>query len=155
MDEYVRRLYELSEHANFPDKEETIRDRLVLGLLNTEVSEKLQLQIEPPLTLELAIRIAKNKEVVSKQIQEQRHVDAVKTPRSKQTHGSRGPGGGGGPGRSGHATPPKQDEKGQCKFCGLSHARRQCPAYGKVCYNCQTKNHFAVVECVSEALKNL
>ena len=43
VDEYVRRLYELSEHANFPDKEDTIRDRLVLGLLNTEVSEKLQL----------------------------------------------------------------------------------------------------------------
>ena len=144
VDEYVRRLYELSEHANFPDRDDSIRDRLVLGLQNTEVSEKLQLQIEPPLTLELAIRIAKNKEVVSKQIQEQRHVDAVKTPRSKQTHSSRGPGRGGGPGRSGHAT-PKQDEKGQCKFCGLSHARRQCPAYGQLCYNCQTKNHFAAV----------
>ena len=29
---YVRKLYELSEHANFPNKEESIRGRLVLGV---------------------------------------------------------------------------------------------------------------------------
>jgi len=41
---YARKLYELSEHANFPNREECIRDRLVLGVRNREPSEKLQLQ---------------------------------------------------------------------------------------------------------------
>ena len=29
-----------------------------------------------------------------------------------------------------------------CKFCGKSHDRGKCPAYGKVCNNCGRKNHF-------------
>ena len=37
VEEYIRHLYELSEHANFADRECTIRDRLVLGLLNQEL----------------------------------------------------------------------------------------------------------------------
>ena len=34
VEEYIRHLYELSEHADFADRESTIRDRLVLGLLD-------------------------------------------------------------------------------------------------------------------------
>ena len=29
-----------------------------------------------------------------------------------------------------------------CKFCGKSHDKGKCPAYGKVCNNCGHKNHF-------------
>ena len=29
-----------------------------------------------------------------------------------------------------------------CKFCGKSHDKGKCPAYGKVCNNCGRKNHF-------------
>ena len=29
-----------------------------------------------------------------------------------------------------------------CKFCGKSHDKGECPAYGKVCNNCGRKNHF-------------
>lgn len=32
-----------------------------------------------------------------------------------------------------------------CKFCGLSHKRRECPAYGKTCNSCSKPNHFASV----------
>ena len=38
VEEYVRSLFELSEHAQFAEKEETIRDRLVLGLQDQELS---------------------------------------------------------------------------------------------------------------------
>ena len=34
VEEYIRHLYELSKHADFADRESTIRDRLVLGLLD-------------------------------------------------------------------------------------------------------------------------
>ena len=47
---HIRHLYELSEHADFADRESTIRDRLVLGLLDEELSEKLQLESELTLT---------------------------------------------------------------------------------------------------------
>ena len=33
-------------------------------------------------------------------------------------------------------------EKVFSKFCGKSHDKGQCPAYGKICNNCGRKNHF-------------
>lgn len=30
----------------------------------------------------------------------------------------------------------------QCRYCGQSHPRRQCPAFGKTCSGCGKKNHF-------------
>ena len=39
VEEYIRHLYELSDHADFADRESTIHDRLVLGLLDQELSE--------------------------------------------------------------------------------------------------------------------
>ena len=45
----------------------------------------------------------------------------------------------------------KQDRKGKpeirnliaCRSCGRNHEVRKCPAYGKECYKCQKRNHFA------------
>ena len=33
----------------------------------------------------------------------------------------------------------------KCKYCGKSHASKQCPAFGKKCYNCGKNNHFSKV----------
>ena len=140
VDEYVRRLYEAAEFAEFPDKENTIRDRLVLGLTDTEISEKLQ--IEDELTLVKAIRIAKRDEAVKKQLKEQRHVDAVFT---------KGHGGGNRGGRGGHKGgrgsdrqhTSTQENEGQCQYCGYNHPPRRCKAYGETCRKCKRKNHFA------------
>ena len=66
VEEYIRHLYELSEHADFADRESTIRDRLVLGLLDQELSEKLQLESE--LTLTKATQLARQSELVKIQI---------------------------------------------------------------------------------------
>ena len=63
-------LYELSEHANFADRECTIRDRLVLGLLDQELSEKLQLESE--WTLTKATQLTRQSQLVKLQIREQR-----------------------------------------------------------------------------------
>ena len=32
-----------------------------------------------------------------------------------------------------------------CDHCGCSHAKRDCPAYGKECYQCGGKNHFGKI----------
>ena len=32
-----------------------------------------------------------------------------------------------------------------CKFCGTTHRRGSCPAYGKTCQKCSKRNHFAKV----------
>ena len=37
-----------------------------------------------------------------------------------------------------------------CKFCGKSHDKGKCPAYGKVCNNCGRKNHFEL-RCTSKS----
>ena len=29
-----------------------------------------------------------------------------------------------------------------CKFCGRTHERHNCPAFGKECHRCSGKNHF-------------
>ena len=31
----------------------------------------------------------------------------------------------------------------KCRKCGKSHAPRQCPAFGKMCFDCGKNNHFS------------
>ena len=70
VEEYIRHMYELSEHADFADRESTIRDRFVLGLLDQELSEKLLLESE--LTLTKATQLTWQSQLVKLQIREQR-----------------------------------------------------------------------------------
>ena len=44
IEKFVRRLYELAENCDFPQKKDQIRDRLIIGLKSKELSEKLQLR---------------------------------------------------------------------------------------------------------------
>ena len=41
-----------------------------------------------------------------------------------------------------------------CQYCGNTHQRRKCPAYGKICKKCNRKNHFASV-CRSKKVNNV
>ena len=55
-------------------------------------------------------------------------------------------------GSSGHQTDKLMLIK-NCKFCGCTHNRGNCPAYGKECNHCKKKNHFANV-CLSRKVVN-
>ena len=113
----------MSEHAQFAEKEETINitDRLVLGLQDQELSQKLQL--ESDLTLDKAVTIARQHELVKTQIKEQRHgggaaaVDSFSRGQSRGqhrfTHG----------GRPSRRAKSKQTGTGTCKF--VTHSRVQ------------------------------
>lgn len=67
---FIRSLYELSEKCAYEDKRnEQIRDKLVIGLLDKELSEELQLQTD--LTLETAVTMARQSEMVKSQVKSQ------------------------------------------------------------------------------------
>ena len=59
----------------FPNQDEAIRDRLVLGVKDKELSRTLQMK--PDLTLKMAVDPARQQEAVWAQIEQQRHAAAV------------------------------------------------------------------------------
>ncbi|KAL3186393.1 hypothetical protein MRX96_028108 [Rhipicephalus microplus] len=66
VDAFVTELYRLAETCEYGDLiEESIRDRLVAGLADTQPSEKLQLDAE--LTLEAAVTAVRNSETIKLQ----------------------------------------------------------------------------------------
>ncbi|KAL3186326.1 hypothetical protein MRX96_028050 [Rhipicephalus microplus] len=66
VDAFVTELYRLAETCEYRDlKEKLIRDRLVVGLADTQLSEKLQLNAE--LTLEAAVTAARDSETIKLQ----------------------------------------------------------------------------------------
>lgn len=79
IEQYVCALNDLAEHADFHNKDESIRDRLVLGISDRKLSQKLQL--ERNLTLQSAVDEARHYELVKGQVEGQRSkeqsVDAV------------------------------------------------------------------------------
>lgn len=64
---YIRTLYELSEHCEFGDKrDEHIRDRLVVGIQDKELSRRFQLKAN--LTLAQVIEQVRQAEELTKQV---------------------------------------------------------------------------------------
>ena len=41
-----------------------------------------------------------------------------------------------------HSDTHSHTDYSDCKFCGKSHNKGKCPAFGKVCNRCGCKNHF-------------
>ena len=123
---YICSLYELAEHADFRDKESTIWDRLVVGLRDRELSEKLQPQ--PGLTLKTALDVARQHEQVKVQVSEQQTpvVNAVKSRTSQNRK---------------YFQKGAQRQHGvrrhpECSRCGRDSHRQptECPAQGKICH---------------------
>ena len=65
-EKYIMELYALAENCNYGDmKKEMIRNRLIVGIRDTTLSQKLQLDAD--LTLEKAKRNIRQREAVSEQ----------------------------------------------------------------------------------------
>ncbi|XP_064475624.1 uncharacterized protein LOC135389515 [Ornithodoros turicata] len=152
VEEFVKELHRLAEFCEFASlKEKLIPDKLVVGLRDSRLSERLQLDSQ--LTLEKAVTMARNSEAVKGQQNLLRGneppsqaptsnatLDVVTSGRPASHKG-----------RQSEARPPAQrpaqPKSDPCKWCGSMrfHPRIECPAQGKVCSHCGKLGHFASV----------
>ena len=135
VDEFVTDLYRLAEHCGYGIlHDELVRDRIVEGIKDSKLSEKLQMT--PDLTLESAVIEARHSEAVKKQqsvvrgeMLRESTIEAAKTCRQPRGLKPRN-----------KFTRPAPRPQG-CTRCGQSqpHSRQQCPAKEVVCHKCRKK----------------
>ena len=140
-EEYIMQLYKLVETCEYGDlSSEMIRDRLVVGILDTQLSERLQLDAE--LTLEKAKKMIRQREAVHAQQQDLRRGDEAGGNMDETRFNSRSRYRGGAGGKPGRAR--------QCTRCGKeAHAREKCPAKDATCHRCNRKGHYSS-QCFSK-----
>lgn len=144
----------LSEDAEFGDRKSQIRDRLVVGILDKEISRKLQL--EDSLTLDHAIATVRQAEQVKSDINNQLSLDQLQLNVVSNTSRSH---------RFGNKNynnnamsynnNTRHDntryaqggtgafKRNQCGRCDLQPAPKSCPAYDAVCRSCKKKGHYS------------
>ncbi|XP_028176929.1 uncharacterized protein LOC114364817 [Ostrinia furnacalis] len=120
---YITEIYNLAKNCEFEKitKEEIMRDKIVVGINNSKLSEKLQLTQN--LTLQMAIDIIKQHESQTKQTEElyeEREVGRIKKEFKEQNR--------------------------KCGACGFQHYNKiTCPAKDSNCHRCGKRGHYARV----------
>ena len=144
VESFITDLHCLAKHCEFGVlKDQLIRNRIVVGLQNKKLSEKLQL--DPKLTLAKAMAQARQSEEVKKRqsfIHGQKFDNISKNrtqyPREKFNKERRQSAG-------------KSDGKNRCTRClGPAHSWQMCPASDSICNKCSKKGHWAKA-CRSQA----
>ena len=149
VDSFITALYTLAEHCGYGElHDEMVRDRIVVGIRNGALSEKLQLNAD--LALQTAITQVRQAEAVKKQQPLVRGrpdipvgaVGGVGRAKPNNSRWNKGY-------RNNAATP---SHKQGCSRCGRSHVhdRAHCPAEDQICSNCGKRGHFRAV-CRSAA----
>lgn len=159
VEEFSTALHTLADTCNFGElREELIRDRLVVGLQDKKVSEKLQL--DSSLDLMKALMVARQHETVR---QQQKELRPTESPESvHQVHTSRS-----------FTVPQKaavawdrtlskrhqhdaKNPERSCTWCGHeTHSRASCPAKDAVCRGCGKRGHFMTVCRSTSSLRNV
>ena len=138
IDKYATVLRNMADNCEFQDlKNSLIRDRIVFGVTDNHVRERL-LRV-PDLTLDKALEIARAAEAIQNQLKQMQNLQEVNAVGKKK-----------------ESLPRKKFEEKKsvsgnlqqvdCKFCGRRHIRdkTKCPAYGHQCTKCGRNNHFAL-----------
>ena len=140
VESFITELYKLSEHSNYGDmRNEMIRDRIVVGIRDARLSERLQL--DHKLTLDDAVTAVRQSEQVKQQqtvlrgtdVKPATRIDAVQKGRKHR------------PPPDKKTSEPNKAEK--CGKCGKSpaHNRERCPARDATCHKCKKRGHFQTV----------
>lgn len=159
VEEFITSLYELAEHCEYGDlHDQMIRDRIVVGLTDANVSQKLQL--DPDLTLKKAQDIVRETDAVKKRQSELRNKadfpdNGVDSIRSAKHNNSRREQNNKATGKSNQKDFPG---KQSCFRCGKnpSNSREKCPARNSTCNKCSKVEHWAKVcrtKVVGEVVK--
>ncbi|XP_054260689.1 uncharacterized protein LOC128985322 [Macrosteles quadrilineatus] len=135
VDSYVTELKKAASNCEFKDEEDMIRDRLVLGIRDKVMQERLLR--DTSLTLKKAVEFCRTCETSQNQVRElQNTVESIKvTGRPMSSNNT-------------SRLPSKVGSKQHnefflCKKCANTHRARNCPAYNKNCALCKDKHHFA------------
>ena len=139
VDSFITLLHCLAEHCSYGELyNEMIRDRIVVGLRDTSIDQKLQM--DPELTLDKAVTLARQSEAMKSQQSVVRppttdnsvFIEEIKNSRltnCKKPHKSSG---------------MQRQDSPSCTRCGKSpaHTRDKCPAKVAVCRRCSKKDTF-------------
>ncbi|UYV60230.1 K02A2.6-like [Cordylochernes scorpioides] len=142
VDEFITSLYKLADSCEFEGlREQLIRDRIVVGVRDKALSERMQLDSE--LTLEKAVKIVRQQEAVrQQQVDLQRPSTSQKVNQVKFNSKKQSP--------KQQQQPSRKKEKSaktrsRCPKCGgFTHREGQaCRAEGQRCNLCSKTGHFA------------
>ena len=154
-EKFISALYSLAEHCNYGDlKDQMIRDRLVVGILDKKLSQTLQLDAN--LTLEKAKTTIRQKEAVKEQGQElegckpkQKSLEELKLQVAElelKLQSSKKQGYHHGPPRPHKPQFPRRGGAGgrSCSRCGYAQHQRgeRCPAAEATCRWCRNVGHY-------------
>ena len=162
-EQYITELYELIEICEYGElKEEMLRDRLVVGIQDLTLSEKLQ--TDPELTLEKAKTMIRQKAAAKEHRRELLGDNGAALNRLRRGNGPRTSkwkqGGTSGTSpfdnrshyNEGGANRSWSNEK-HCTRCGRNKHQPgdRCPALGVTCHKCKKKGHFKA-QCFSKTV---
>ena len=152
-EQFIMELQSLVEHCEYGDlRNDMVRDRLVVGIRDGTLSERLQL--DSKLTLESAMKQTRQREAVhegrlalkgdNQSLKEmdtvgKRRLAAAKPPRQQE----------------GSSSNQQRPQKKHCTRCGRepAHSRDRCPAKDAACHKCKKKGHFSS-QCHSKVPQN-
>ena len=144
-EEFIMTLYTLAATCNYGDLEqEMIRDRLVVGIRDSALSETLQ--TDAKLTLEAAKTKIRQREVVHEQQRELKGAQGGKPSNLDNLQSRRRTNYSDRRRESNH---PRETGEGrprdkQCTRCRKGqHPREKCQARDATCYKCQQKGHYS------------
>ena len=129
---FISSLYQLSEDCQYGNmRNELIRDRLVVGIHDVQLSERLQ--TDENLTLDKAKKVIRQRDAVREQqsILKRREDPSLSCVGKKPS--------------------VRPANRAKCSRCGKTHQRNQCPAKDMVCYKCHRRGHFGKL-CFSKTI---
>ena len=148
-EDFIYHVNALADHCSYGQlRDEMVRDRIVVGIRDAELSQKLQM--DPELTLDKATKLVRESEAIKLQQTTVRPDDTTDigavNRRSSWRHGQ----------KSKQSLKPRQTPNTQpsatCTRCGqTAHSRMQCPARDQICHKCKKKGHFQKL-CRSKAV---
>ncbi|XP_055590558.1 uncharacterized protein K02A2.6-like [Uranotaenia lowii] len=143
---FIARVKEQAKKCDFVQLHDSlVKDRIIIGLKFTKLMPQL---LNDSLTLDKTIEMCRNHELTARQSQAMvsvavaEKVEVLKMDRRERKSE-----------RKVDMKLNKQryesDENIQCEKCGRNHKKFKCPAYGKECYTCGRRGHFAT-HCLIE-----